>query len=580
MRTYLHINLSDQSVEKETFDGEAMIKCGRYFIAKTLLEKGVATVDPLSPENPLIFSAGPFAGTNFSNANRLSVGCKSPLTGGIKEANSGGTFAFALGQLEMAGLTLYGASDEWVIIRITKDGEIAYEPADEIMGKGNHEAAALLFEKYGEKVSLALCGPVGEYQGLLAGIAFTDPEGNPDRLAARGGVGAVMGSKKVKAIVIDRHKMPQFVDRKKVMKAVKEYGSLLKADPVIKTLSDLGTANMADITNYMGGLPVRNFTSGQLVDTNVETLKMGGAFIREQNIARGGKTTHACMPGCMIQCSNEYADEDGNKIVTPLEYETICLLGTNLGITNPDHVAELNNIANDLGIDTIETGATLGILLDMGKAEFADMEFLKSQLDDIRIGNENGRLLAQGTWRVGQHYGFHRLPVIKKQAISAYDPRVSEVTGLTMMLTAQGADHTAGNVPTYRCEGHTTKELVEVSLESQLSVAVADSLGLCVFGRSVTTQHYPLILNALNDGMGTNYDQSFLEQLAQDTLDLEDAFNKAAGFTEADDELPKFFYDEALPPSNKKALHHSREANQGKIDIIASRTDTITARSA
>lgn len=170
MRKYLHINLKDRSVKTDELQGEAIVRAGRHFIAKTLLELGAAKVDPLSPDNPLIFSAGPFAGTNFSNANRLSVGCKSPLTGGIKEANSGGTFAFALGQLEIAGFTLYGACQEWVVIRITKEGAISYDSAEAYMGKGTNEAAALLFEKYGKKISFALCGPVGEYLGLMACI--------------------------------------------------------------------------------------------------------------------------------------------------------------------------------------------------------------------------------------------------------------------------------------------------------------------------------------------------------------------------------------------------------------------------
>ena len=194
MRKYRHINLSDRAVRTAEVDGEAIVRAGRNFIAKTLLANGAAKVGPLSPENPLIFSAGPFAGTNFSNANRLSVGCKSPLTGGIKEANAGGTFGFALGQLETAGFTLYGASNEWVVIRITKDGAITYDSAEPYMGKGNNEAAALIFERYGKKVSFALCGPVGEYLGLMAGISIADTDGRPSRLAARGGVGAVMGS--------------------------------------------------------------------------------------------------------------------------------------------------------------------------------------------------------------------------------------------------------------------------------------------------------------------------------------------------------------------------------------------------
>jgi len=555
MRTYLHINLGHRTIEREQMEGKALARAGRNHIVRTLLEKGAATVDPLSPDNPLIFSAGPFAGTNFSNANRLSVGCKSPLTGGVKEANSGGTFAFALGQLELAGLTLYGASDEWVVIRVPKEGEITFEDATPYMGKGNIDAAALLFEKYGDKVSLAICGPVGEYLGLIAGIAFTDPEGRPERLAARGGVGAVMGSKKVKAIVIDRHKMPPFHDRRKVMESVKGYNAKLAAEPAVENYTKLGTAMMADVMNHVGGIPVRNFSAGQLVDTDVGTMKMGGQHIRERNLARGGDTEHACMPGCMIKCSNIYVDEDGKEVVSPLEYETLGLMGTNCGLEDPDDLARLNFIANDLGIDTIETGAMLAVLMDAGQAKFGDVEFMEAALEDIRNGNERGRLLAHGTAHVGEHYQVRRVPVIKKQAISAYDPRIIEVTAISMMMSAQGADHTVGNLPVYECADKDTEHLTGISMEMQTNTAAADSLGICIFGRAVTNINHAFMVEAINNALGTDLPTEFFAQLGRETLELEAQFNEAAGFTREDDELPAFFRSEALPPSGKKARH-------------------------
>jgi aldehyde:ferredoxin oxidoreductase len=572
MRKYLQINLEDRSISSEQLEGEALARVGRHFIAKTLLESGVAGVDPWSADNPLIFSAGPFAGTNFSNANRLSVGCKSPLTGGIKEANTGGTFAFALGQLEIAGFTLNGVSSEWVVIRIPKEGPITFETAEPYMGKGNFEAAALLHEKYGDKVSLAICGPVGEYGGLISGIAFSDPENRPARLAARGGVGAVMGTKKVKAIVVDKHKMPTFHERKKLMTGIKDYGARMAADPAAQNMGKQGTALVADLTNHLGGLPVRNFSSGQMVDTKEERLKMGGDFIREQNLERGGETTHACMPGCLIKCSNVYADENGEEMVSPLEYETICLLGTNCGISEPDEVAKLNAIANDLGVDTIETGAMLAVLMDGGQAEYGDVKFMEEALDDIRKGTERGRLLAQGTARVGEHYGIARLPVVKKQALSAYDPRVIEVTGITMMVSAQGADHTTGNLPAFECKGKTTEELAEASLGVQTNSAAADSLGLCVFGRYVTDVAHDLMITALNDALGTDLKPSFINDLGRETLELEMKFNEAAGFGLEDDELPSFFYDEPLTPTNKTARHHAGDINRYRREWLDQRS--------
>ena len=568
MRKYLHIHVGEQSVETEELHGEAIVRVGRHFIAKTMLERGLAGVEPLSADNLLIFSAGPFAGTNFSNANRISVGCKSPLTGGIKEANSGGTFAFALGQNETAGLTLYGASNDWVVIRITREGRVSFDSAAAYLGLGNNEAAALLFEKYGAKVSIALCGPVGEYQGLMAGVAFTDVDGRPSRLAARGGVGAVMGSKKVKAIVIDLHKMPSFHDRKKLMGGVREYGSRIAKEPSFEGVRRLGTAMMADVMNLMGALPVRNFSSGQLVNPAKERLKLGGDYIHALNVSRGGVATHVCMPGCMIECSNVYVDAQGKEIVSPLEYETLGLMGSNCGLTDPDDVARLNAAANDLGVDSIEAGATLGVLLEAGLAAFGDIGFLLQAMAEMRQGTERGRLFAQGAARVGARYQVKRVPVIKRQAISAYDPRIAEVTAISMMLTAQGGDHTAGNVPTFDCQGKTTKELVAVSLAAQTSTAAVDSLGLCIFGRVVTAASTELIVAALNAAHGTELEPAFIEALGREALMLEWEFNSAAGFKEEDNALPEFFYTEALPPRGMMARHRSAEVSRCLQELL------------
>lgn len=562
MRQYHHIELSSRQIRTEELEGESIVRAGRYLIAKTLTDANLGGVDPMSGDNPLIFSAGPFAGTNFSNANRVSVGCKSPLTLGIKEANGGGTFAFALGQLKIAGLTLTGKADSWTMIQFTKDGEILFHDASDYMGMGNFETAAKLHERFGKKVSLALCGPVGEYEGLISGIAFSDVDLRPSRLAARGGVGAVMGSKKVKAIIVDLDRMPPLHERKKVMGAVKQYRKMLDAEPAIVAFQETGTAMVADYTNHVGGIPVRNFTAGQATDTETGPFKMGGDFLREQNLARGGEQTHACMPGCIIQCSNVYADADGNEVVSPIEYETIGLLGTNCGLEEPDELAKLNYEANDLGVDTIELGGTIGVLMDSGEGDFGDAEFMQGVLDELRSGGEKGRLYAQGTARVGEALDVERVPVIKRQAISAYDPRVIEVTGLTMMMTAQGADHTAGNLPSYDSKGKTIDELVAVSLDIQVMCAAVDSLGLCVFGRSVTNEQLDFIVQAINDAHGVQLPTAFFKELGRETLKLENEFNKAAGFSQSDDELPEFFYAEQLPPSNKAARFHTADVNK------------------
>src|SRR5438477_4157307 len=248
MRTYYDIRLNDRTVARRELRGEAVVKAGRYLIARTLLDLGAAAVDPLSPAKPLNFSAGPFAGTSFSNANRTSVGCKSPLMGGIKEANGGGSFSYGLGQLKIAGFTLHGASSDWTVIHFKKDGSIDFDDAAPYLGKGNFEAQAMLHARYGKKVTIGLCGPVGEYQGLLAGISFSDKDGRPARLSARGGVGAVMGSKKVKAIVVDLDRIPPFNEAKKVNAAIKDYAKMLQADGIVQNIyAKTWTMGMADV---------------------------------------------------------------------------------------------------------------------------------------------------------------------------------------------------------------------------------------------------------------------------------------------------------------------------------------------
>src|SRR5438874_1425705 len=445
MRTYYDIQLGDRTITRRELAGEDLVKVGRNHIARTLLELGAATVDPLSPANPLIFSAGPFAGSSFSNANRT-----------------------------------------------------------------------------------------------------------------------IVGSKKVKAIVLDLDKIPPFADPKKTNASIKDYSKMLLADGIVTNFyQPLGTMGMADVQNQMGGLPVRNFSAGQLADVKAgETFKMGGQFIAPLNTGRGGEQTHACMPGCVIQCSNVYVDASGKEIVSPVEYETLGLLGSNCGLTDPDDLAGLNEICNDMGVDTIETGATLGVLMEAGLGQFGDAKFMADTLREIMRGTPQGRIWAQGTARVGDHYKVRRVPVIKKQAISAYDPRVVEATGVTMMATAQGADHTAGNLPRLKTREMNAEQIVEQSLAHQARVAANDSLGLCIFGMSVTNPNTEFLVNAINAAHGTSLTKDFFEPLGRDALRMEYEFNRLAGFTEKDDELPEFFYTEPLPPTNHVARFHGGDVHQ------------------
>jgi aldehyde:ferredoxin oxidoreductase len=372
-----------------------------------------------------------------------------------------------------------------------------------------------------------------------------------------------MGSKKVKAIVVDMDKIPPLSDAKKVTASIKDYAKLLQADGFVTNFyAKLGTMGMADVQNQMGGLPVRNFSAGRQADASRgETFKLGAEYIGPLNTSRGGEQTHACMPGCVIQCSNVYHDASGKELVSPVEYETLGLMGSNCGLTEPDDLAQLNAIANDLGVDTIETGAMMAVLMEAGLGAFGDVKFMADVLAEIRAGTERGRIWAQGTARVGEHYEVRRVPVIKRQAISAYDPRVVEATGIGMMATAQGADHTVGNLPRLKTREMDKDALVAQSVQHQARVAANDSLGLCIFGMSVTNPNTAFIAEAANAAHGTNLTADFFEALGRETLRLEHEFNRRAGFTEKDDELPEFFYSEPVPPTNHVARFHASDVH-------------------
>jgi aldehyde:ferredoxin oxidoreductase len=182
-------------------------------------------------------------------------------------------------------------------------------------------------------------------------------------------------------------------------------------------------------------------------------------------------------------------------------------------------------------------------------------------LAEIRAGTERGRIWAQGTARVGEHYKVRRVPVIKRQAISAYDPRVVEATGIGMMATAQGADHTVGNLPRLKTREMDKESLVTQSVQHQARVAANDSLGLCIFGMSVTNPNTAFIADAANAAHGTSLTPDFFEALGREALRLEREFNRRAGFTEQDDELPEFFYEEPVPPTNHVARFHASDVH-------------------
>jgi aldehyde:ferredoxin oxidoreductase len=553
------VNAANHTVTTEPVPESWRSLGGRGLIPRILLDEIPPLCDPLGPFNKVLFTPGLLVGHMLSSCDRLSVGGKSPLTGGVKESNAGGTTALKLTHLGIRALIVEGepTEDGWWVVHLGKEGG-RFESADDaswglergLVGLGVYDSAARLLERYGPKVAMALIGPGGEMRLAAAGIQNLDKDHEPSRIAARGGLGAVMGAKRFKAIVIDASggEKPAIADPTLYRNAAKRYTQALLAHPQTAVYAEYGTAAMTMMCQSHSGLPTRNFSSGSFEGAE----KISGEAMRELILARSGegKTTHACMPGCVIRCSNCFAGTDGKKVSSPVEYETIGLVGSNLDIDDLDVVARLNQEINDLGMDTIEIGAALGVAAEAGLMAFGDGQRALELLNEIRKGTPLGRVLGQGAATVGKVFGVRRVPAVKGQGISAYDPRAIKGTGVTYATSPQGADHTSGLTIRAQVDHLDPAGQAELSRTAQINMAGYDTLGVCIFGGFGFAAAPGAVRDLLKGRYGWDLGEDALGVLGRETLALERAFNQAAGFTSADDRIPEWMTLEPLLPTN------------------------------
>jgi len=512
---------------------------------------------PLGENNKLVIAPGMLSGSNAVMSGRISVGCKSPLTGGIKEANSGGQGAQVLARLGYAAIVLEGKpkDDSLYKVFINKDG-VKIETDNTLKMLGNYDLVEKMKQAYGENIACMSIGPAGEMKLSAASVAFTDMELRPTRHAGRGGVGAVMGAKGVKVIVLDdtgtETRAPK--DPDKFKEANKLFTQGLKKHPVTgEGLPAYGTNVLTNVVNEAGGYPTNNFASGRFDGAS----KISGETQAETEIARGGKATQGCHKGCVIKCSGTYNDKDGNFLTKQPEYETVWAHGGNCGIDDLDAIATLDRLDDDYGLDTIDMGATIGVLMEAGIAKFGDSEAAIKLIKEVGKGTPLGRIIGNGAAVTGKVFGVERVPVVKGQALPAYDPRTVQGIGVTYATTTMGADHTAGyavatnllkvggDVDPLKPEGQ-----VELSRNLQIATAAIDSTGMCLF-IAFAILDQPETFQALIDLLGGFTGQPLtaddVTALGKSVLDKERDFNARAGFTNKDDRLPEF---EALPPHN------------------------------
>src|SRR5829696_5472564 len=479
------VNVREQTLNQEPVPDSWKQLGGRGLLARILLDEVDAKCDPLGAGNKLIFAPGLLVGHMLSSTDRISIGGKSPLTGGVKEANAGGRTGLHMTHMGIFALIIEDQPKEdgfWILqLSLVDGGSAKWERADDVAGLGVYATAPRLLEKYGDKVAIAMIGPGGEMRMKAAGIQNLDKDRVPARIAARGGLGAVMGSKGLKAIVFDHAggQKPPIVDPEAFKVAQKDYTKAVLEHPQSITYRDYGTAAIAPMCQSFAALTVKNFSRG----TFEKAENIGGDALREFTLTRGKPSdpSHACMAGCTIKCSNVFGGEDGKVIVSPLEYETIGLMGVNLEIDSLDSIGRLNWQVNDLGLDSIEVGAALGVAAEAGLMRWGSEEDALKLIDEIRRGTELGRILGDGAVTVGKKYNIERVPAVKGQAMSGYEPRSIKGTGVTYATTPQGADHTAGLTIRAKIDHLDPTIQKDPSLNAQLNMAGYDTLGACIF---------------------------------------------------------------------------------------------------
>jgi aldehyde:ferredoxin oxidoreductase len=533
---------------------------GRALTSSVISKEVPPLCHPLSEDNKLVIAPGLLSGTSAAQSGRISVGCKSPLTGGIKESNSGGQPSQVLARLGYAAIILEGKPKEGNLYRIfiNKDG-VKITPDSSLKLLGNYALVEKMKKEYGDKIACISIGPAGEMKMSAASVAFTDMEQRPTRHAGRGGPGAVMGSKGVKVIVLDdtglSNRTPK--DPEKLRTANKTFVDGLRKHPVTgEGLPAFGTNILANVINEAGAYPTNNFLVGRFPGTS----KISGETQAETEKARGGIPTHGCHRGCVIQCSGVYMDKDGHYLTKQPEYETVWAHGANCGIDDLDAIAMMDRLDDDYGIDTIEMGATIGVAMEAGLAKFGDAEAAIRLVKEVGKGTDLGRILGNGAAVTGKVFGIERVPVVKSQAMPAYDPRAVQGIGVTYATSTMGADHTAGYavatnilkvggyVDPLKPEGQ-----IDLSRNLQIATAAIDSTGMCLFiAFAVLDQPdtFQALIDMLNAFYGLNLTADDVVALGKNVLKMERDFNARAGFTAKHDRLPEYFKKEPLPPHN------------------------------
>ncbi len=507
---------------------------GRGLAARFLWDEVGPGVDPLSPGNVLIFTAGPLTATGYQTSNRFTVTCKSPLTGTILDANSGGYWGMQFKKAGYDALIVRGRAEKPVWIEI-KNEDVQIHDAAELWGMRVREVTTRLGQNDNRRNVLCI-GPAGENLSRIAAIM-----NDGQRSAARGGPGAVMGSKNLKAIVVEGKYRPEILDDERFKFFLYETRKLLKASPLTsQALPEFGTAVMMNIVNTVGALPTRNFQESQFEGAEA----ISGEALTEQYLVKNANCW-ACPIGCTRISKTDKVEGEGP------EFETTWSFGAACGNDDLEAIIEANALCNDLGMDTISAGSTIACAMELTEKGYIDSDLrfgradlFNRTLEDMAYRRDLGSDLADGSLRLAAKYGHPELSMsVKGLEMPAYDPRGMQGQGLLYATSNRGACHMRGNmlglevlglpklIDRFQTQGKSSYVVLH-----QNSSAAIDSLVICKFtNMGVAEEYFARTLTAVT---GVQYATGDLIRLGERVWNLERLYNNREGFTRKDDCLP------------------------------------------
>lgn len=567
----LRVDLTKKTVAEESLDPGIAKKYigGRGFGIHVLLEELDPLCDPLGPENLLVMAAGPLTGTKAPTGARYMVMTKSPLTGAVTCSNSGGQFPAALKRAGVDMIVFSGRADEPVYLWI-EEARAELRPADHLWGKNTHETNDALRLETHPDARVACIGPAGERQVLFASIM-----NDKDRAAGRSGVGAVMGSKNLKAVAVYGRSSVPLYDENAFKVLVKKYNQKfidnLKGQP--PGLRTYGTAATITGTQTIGALPTRNFQQGTFA---------GWEAINGETLTDRYLVKHKACFSCPIACGRV------TKVTVPgfegegegPEYETIYAMGSNCGIDDLAALTKANYICNEQGMDTISMGSTIACAMEMFEKGILTAEQIgmplpfgdaQALVELTRLTAERkgfGDLLAEGSLRLSRHYGHPELAItVKGQEFAGYDPRAEQGMGLAYATSPIGASHMRGD-PAYieilgvplLIDPLTWDDKARIVKDWQDGFAVIDAAGLCVFFsvRNLMTADKALrpqgIMELINAATGADYTLEELSAAGERIFNAERLFLVRSGFSRKEDRLPDRITKEPLPDGPAKGM--------------------------